>query len=164
MKLNGLLLSKKYIPSSKTFYTESLSNTTFNYLCENIPNSSCHFPDKKSVFLQSLDHSSVSLEIILLYFFTSSTSKCKFSDLPLLVVTLTKLIVSFLKPRVSFSLNFASLFSITRHNSSALFHLKLYMIWTRGAHQSTSFQTFDCSHQTQKNSLFLLSSHESIFL
>ena len=46
-----VLLSKKYILSAKTLYTEDLSNITFNYLCENSPNSSCHFSSKKSVFL-----------------------------------------------------------------------------------------------------------------
>ena len=43
LKSNGLHLSKKYIPSAKTLYTEDLSNITFNYLCENSPNSLCHF-------------------------------------------------------------------------------------------------------------------------
>ena len=37
LKFDGLLLSKKYIPSAKT-YTKDLSNN-FNYLCENSPNS-----------------------------------------------------------------------------------------------------------------------------
>ena len=36
LKFDGLLLSKKYIPSAKTLYTEDLSNITFNYLCENL--------------------------------------------------------------------------------------------------------------------------------
>ena len=39
LKFDGLLLSKKYIPSAKT-YTEDLSNITFNYLCENSSNDS----------------------------------------------------------------------------------------------------------------------------
>ena len=30
-------------------------------------------------------------------------------------------------------------------NSSVLFHLKRYMLWTKGAHQSTVFQIFDWS-------------------
>ena len=33
------------------------------------------------------------------------------------------------------------------HNSSVLFHLKLYMFWIKGAHQSASIQTFDCSQE-----------------
>ena len=31
--------------------------------------------------------------------------------------------------------------SVMRHNSSVLFHLKLYMLWTKGAHQNANFQT-----------------------
>ena len=77
----------------------------------------------------------------------SSTSKCKFSDLPLLTLKFTKFLMSFLEPRVSFSSNFASLFSVMRHNSSVLFHLNLYMLWTKGAHQSANFQTFNYSHE-----------------
>ena len=34
---------------------------------------------------------------------------------------------------------FVSLFSVMRDNSSVLFQLKLYMIWTKGAHQSAKF-------------------------
>ena len=41
MKLTGLLLSKNYIPSAKTLYTDDdLSNIT---LCENSPNYLCQF-------------------------------------------------------------------------------------------------------------------------
>ena len=40
---------------------------------ENLPNSSCHFPNYKSVFLQTLHHSSVSWKITCLYFFSSQT-------------------------------------------------------------------------------------------
>ena len=43
LKFDGLLLSKRYIPSAKALYTEDLSNITFNYLCENSPNYLCHF-------------------------------------------------------------------------------------------------------------------------
>ena len=61
----------------------------------------------------------------------SSTSKCKFSDLPLLALKLTKFHMSFLEPRASFSSNFSSLFSVVGHNSSVVFHLNLYMRWTK---------------------------------
>ena len=44
----------------------------------------------------------------------SSTSKCKFSDLPLLALKFTKLFMSFLEPGVDFSSNFSSLFSVMR--------------------------------------------------
>ena len=77
----------------------------------------------------------------------SSTSKCKCSDLPLLPLKFTKLLMSFLEPRVSFSPSFVSLCSVMRCNSSVLFYLNLYMLWTKEAHQSAHFQTSGCSHE-----------------
>ena len=47
----------------------------------------------------------------------------------------------------SFSLNFASLLSVMRDNSSVFFHLNLHMFWTKGSNQSANFQTIDCSHE-----------------
>ena len=38
LKFDGLLLSKKYVPSAKALYTKDLSNITFNYLRESSPN------------------------------------------------------------------------------------------------------------------------------
>ena len=68
-----------------------------------------------------------------------SPSKSKFSDFRLLAWKLTKFLVLFLKPRVSFPLNFASPFSVMIHNSYEIFWLKYYMLWTKRAHQSTGF-------------------------
>ena len=45
---------------------------TFNCSGENLPYSSCHFPNHKSVFLQILHHPSVSWKITPLYFFCSN--------------------------------------------------------------------------------------------
>ena len=70
----------------------------------------------------------------------SNTSKCKFSDLSLLALKFTKFLTSVLVPRVSFSSNFTSGISVMRHNSSILFHLKLYMLWTKGSHQVHIFR------------------------
>ena len=56
-------------------------------------------------------------------------------------------LMSFFKALVSFSSNFASLFSVMRPNCSVLFHLKLYILWTKVAHQSANFQTFDTPHE-----------------
>ena len=102
-----------------------------------------HFSNKNWDFLQSLNHSSGSWEITLLHFFSwnficywqSSTWKCKFSNLLLLALKFTKFVISFLKPRASFSSNFASVSSVMRDNSSVLFHLKLFMLSTKGTHQ-----------------------------
>ena len=51
---------------------ESTNFDTFKCSGENLPNSSCHFPNHKSVFLQILHHSSVSWKITPLYFFRSN--------------------------------------------------------------------------------------------
>ena len=64
-----------------------------------------------------------------------------FSDLLLLALNFTKFLMSFFEPRVCFSSNFASFFSVMRHNSSLPFHLNIYMLWTKGAHKSANFQT-----------------------
>ena len=52
-----------------------------------------------------------------------------------LALKFTKFLLSFLEQRFSFSSNFASLFNVMRHNSSVLFHLNLYMLWSEEAHQ-----------------------------
>ena len=54
-----------------------------------------------------------------------------YSDLTLLALKFIKLLMSFLEPRISFSSNFASLFSVMRHNFSVLFHQKFQMLWTK---------------------------------
>ena len=51
---------------------ESTNFDTFKCSDENLPNSSCHFPNHKSVFLQILHHFSVSWKITPLYFFRSN--------------------------------------------------------------------------------------------
>ena len=62
--------------------------------------------------------------------------------------------MSYLKPQVNFSLKFASLFSVMRGTSSVHFLLKLSIIWKKGVHQSTKFQTFDCSREISPNFYF----------
>ena len=82
---------------------------------------------------------------IILAFDKNIPSKCKFPDFSLLKLKFINFLMLFFKQIVSFSLNFGSLFSVLRDNSSVLFQLKLYIIWTKGAHESAKFQTFDCS-------------------
>ena len=60
----------------------------------------------------------------------------------------------YLKSQVSFSLNFASPFSLMRDNSSVLFKLKFYMIFTKVTHVSAQFQIFDCSGEILPNFYF----------
>ena len=105
LKLDGLLLSKKYIPSAKALYTKDLSNITFIYLRENSLNSFCHIWNHTSFFTTQLVY--IFLAETLHTLDKSSPSKCKFSDLSLLALKFTKFRVSFLEARVSFSSNFA---------------------------------------------------------
>ena len=49
----------------------------------------------------------------------------KFLDFWVVGWKFTKFLMSFLEPRVSFSFNFASLFSARKHNSSVFFHLNV---------------------------------------
>ena len=52
---------------------QSSNFDTFECSGENLPNSSCHFPNDKSVFLQILHHSSMSWKITPLYLFRSNS-------------------------------------------------------------------------------------------
>ena len=120
---------------------------TFNYLCENLPNSLRHFWNHKSFFATKL------VCIILAQTLDTSDknipSKDKFSDFSLLGL---KFLMSFFKQKVS--LSFGSLLSVMRENSSAVFYLKLYMIRTKRTHQCTKFYTFDCSSKILPNVYF----------
>ena len=78
----------------------------------------------------------------------------EFSDFWVVGWKFRKSLMSSLKLQVSFSLNFLSLFSVMRDDSFVLFLLKLYMIWTKGDHQSAKFQTFDCSRKISTNLYF----------
>ena len=90
----------------------------------------------------------------LIYFGQKEHIKVKCSDFWVDGSKFTKLLISCLKPQVSFSLNFASLLSVTRDNSFVLFQLKLYITWTKGVQQSARFETFDCSRQLSPNLYF----------
>ena len=89
--------------------------------------------------VQTLHHYSVSWKITPLYFFSSNLTyfwqkepiEVKFLDFWVVGWKFTKFLMSYLKPQVSFSLNFASLFSVMRDNSFVLFLLKLYIIWMK---------------------------------
>ena len=62
--------------------------------------------------------------------------------------------MSYLELHVSFSLNFALLFNVMRDKSFVLSSLKLYLIFTKEAHQNAKFQSFDCSVEISPNLYF----------
>ena len=109
----------------------------------------------RSGFIEIFHHSSGSWKITPLRFFSSDLKyfgqkepiKVRFLDFWVVGWNFAKFLMLYFKPQVSFSLNFAPLFSVMRDDSSILFQLKLYMIWTKGADQSAKFQTFDCSRE-----------------
>ena len=87
------------------------------------------FETTRSVFIQILHHCPVPWKITPLYFYRPNLVYFgqkkiigkKFSDFWVFGKNFIKFLMSYLKPKVSFSLNFASLFSFMRDNSSVLF-------------------------------------------
>ena len=68
------------------------------------------------------------------YFGQKEDIEKKLSDFSVVGWKFTEFLMSYLKPQVSFSLNFVSFFSFMRDNYSVLLELKLYMIWTKETH------------------------------
>ena len=89
-------------------------------------------------------------------------SKCKFSDFPLPELKFIKFLMSFFKQKVSFSSKCGSLLSVMRENSSVLFHLKLYMLSTKGTHQVQIFRLSTARIKINQIPCHF-SSHESVF-
>ena len=127
---------------------------TFKCSGENLPNSSCLFPNHKSIFLQILHDSSVSWKITPRYFFRSNViyfaqkgpMKVQiFWDLWVLGSRFTKFLL-FLKQQIDFSSNFTSLFSVMRHPHSYFFKLKFYILSTKWTYPSTNLVKFDVSN------------------
>ena len=125
-----------------------------------MPNTSCHFWNQKSFFLKIFDHSSVSWGVPPLNFFSKtlyaldkrSPSKYKFPSFWLLAWKLTNFLMSFFKPRASFSLTFC----ITPQCHDTLF-LWNFLTETLHALDKKSplkyiFQTFECSNNSSPNS------------
>ena len=78
-------------------------------------------------------------------------SRCKFSDFQLLTWKLIKFLMSFLKPQVSFPLNFASPFSVMTHNPPQFFLAEILYAFEKRTHQCTIFQTFECCNEISPN-------------
>ena len=150
-------MSKNYIPSPKILFTD-LSNTTFSYLCENSPNSWCHFWNHKSFFTTQLVY--IILAQALHTFDKNISSKCKFSDFSLLKLKFVKFLMLFFK-QISFSSKFESLFIVIRDNSFVLFYLKLYMLSTKGIHQ-VQISRLLTAHMKFNQIPCHFSSHESV--
>ena len=120
---------------------------------ESSPNSSCHFWNHKVRVFQILHHCSVPWEITPLYFFSSNSytldknnpSEWNFRTFEWLVENSPNSSCHIWNHKSVFLLTFVSLFNAMGDKSSAFFWLKLYLIFTKGAHHDAKFQTFDCS-------------------
>ena len=121
---------------------------TFECSNESSPNSSCHFWNHKvrvyssfsSLFSVMKNNSSVFFLLKSQILWTKGAYRGEiFRLLSAWMKKITKFLMSYLKPQVSFSLNFPSLLNVKIANPSSLFYLKLWMVWPKGADQSAKF-------------------------
>ena len=75
-----------------------------------------------------------------------------------------KLLTSILKRQVTSSSIFVSFFIAMTHNSSVNFKLINFLIWTKGSHQSSNFDIFECSGENLPNSSCHFPSNKPVFL
>ena len=72
--------------------------------------------------------------------------------------------MSILKRQVSSSSIFVSFFIVMTHNSSVNFKVIHFLLWAKGSHQSSNFDTFKCSGENLQNSSCHFPSNKSVFL
>ena len=146
---------------------------TFECSGKNLPNSSCHFPNHKSVFFQILHHSLMSWMITPLYFFGSNI--IYFGQKEPIKVQIFETFEclgwnsagsssqSWNSKSVPLR-NFASFFIVMTQNSSVNFKLIHFLLWIKGSHQSPNFETFKCPGENLPNSSCHFPNHKSVFL
>ena len=130
------------------------------------------FSNHKSVFLQNLYISLVLWKITPLYFCSINNIyfgdkepiKTIFLDFQVLRSKFVKFLMSILKRQVSSSSIFVSFFIFMTHNSSVNFKVIHFLLWEKGSHQSSNFDTFECSGQNLPNSSCHFPSNKSGFL
>ena len=66
--------------------------------------------------------------------------------------------------QVSSSSNFQSFFSAITYNSSVSLYLMHFLLWTKGFHENTNFDTLNCSTENLPNSSCHLPNHKSVSL
>ena len=71
--------------------------------------------------------------------------------------------MSILKRQVSSSSIFVSFFIVMTHNSSVNFKVIHFLLWAKGSHQSSNFDTFECSGENLPNSSCHFLSNKSVF-
>ena len=146
------------------FWTKTAHHCTiFRLLCAPIkvyPIPHTTFETTRSGFLQILHHYSVSWKITLYFFklkpYMLWTKIAHWNQIFGLLSGWVKILQI---PHVIFKTTSQfffklCIFNIMPDKSSVLFYLKLYMIFTKGAHHSAKFQTFDCSGEISPNLYF----------
>ena len=71
--------------------------------------------------------------------------------------------MSIIKPQVSSSSILVSFFIVVTHNSNINLKLIDSLLWTKGSHQSSNFDTFQCSGENLQNSSCHFPSNMSVF-
>ena len=141
---SGIFQQTHYILLTKRVHLQCRIFLTFECSNESLPNSPCHFWSHKvrvysnftSLFSVMKDNSPVFFLVQTSYVGQKEPIELKFSDFWVIGWRFTK---SYKCETTSqFFLNFASLLMLQVY-SSVLFKLKLYMIWTKGTHQSAKF-------------------------
>ena len=75
-----------------------------------------------------------------------------------------KFLVSVLNWQVNSSSNFVSFFIVMTQNSPVNFKLINFLLWIKGSHQTSNFETFKCSGENFPNSLCHFWKQKSVFL
>ena len=75
-----------------------------------------------------------------------------------------KFLMSIFKRQVSSSSIFVSFFIVMTHNPSVIFQVIHFLLWAKGSHQSSNFDTFECSGENLPNSSCHFPSNKSVFL
>ena len=74
-----------------------------------------------------------------------------------------KFLMSILKRQVGSSSIFVSFFIVITHNFSANFKFFIhFLLWPKGSHQSSNFDTFECSGENLPNSSFAKFSKQQV--
>ena len=132
---------------------------TFKCSGENLSNSSCHFPNHNSVFLQILHQSSVPWKTTRLYFSSSKNITCSkgahgsehFWDFRVLRSKVVKLLMSIFKPQVDSFPNFVSLFSVMNITPLYFFTSNNIYFAQKEHIKVKIFETFKCLGQNLSN-------------
>ena len=104
-------------------------------------NSSSNFA---SFFIVTAHNSSVNFKLIHFLLWVKGSYQSQIFRLLSALLKFAKFLMSFFKPEVSSSSNFASFFRVMIHISSVLFWLKHHTRSSKAEHQSANFQTCHC--------------------